>query len=530
MTSMNLPPRGWQLPSVSRRFADSTRVLVAVGLVFVAYQHSLLALMSFLTADTPVAYLGLLPLLVLGVALVKGQPRPGEGRLPHRHVDWIVGVPLLAFAGFIALALPGRLSYEFWTDRLDVLGMPFFVAGLVSILFGARVLRRVRLPVIALTLAWPLPWELGINTLLGASSSFTVQAVGLLASPLGVADRAADTLFTVGHGAGAFALNVAPQCAGANSALGFLLVGGAAMAVSEGGRARKLLWLLAGTALALAVNVGRILLVFWAGDRFGQRVALDWLHPYIGLVLFVVSILALLLALPLFGISLPTGRPAQPAEVEPRTPGRRSLTVTALVAMAATAAVFGFSNRDLARFDPFLGVNSSAAYSSMAAAPLRVAGMTGYRSQQIDWAKPYFGQSSTWDRYAYAPLQGGHLTFLDVVETDDLRAFTRYGVEACYRFHGYQIVHAGRQDVGGPASAQSVDYVMKSGQSWAVLSWVVPVHSPSGMRFQRAVAMRQVYRVSDRQRVDQELEQFARAVVRDTKPSAGAKAPPSATV
>jgi exosortase/archaeosortase family protein len=523
-----MPAPGWRLPSVPPRLADSTRVLVAVGLIVVAYHHSLLALTAFLTSDTPVAYLGLLPLLVLGVALVKGQPRPGEGRLPHRHVDWIIGVPLLAFAGFVALALPGRLSYEFWTDRLDMLGMPFFVAGLVCVLFGARVLARVRLPIVALTLAWPLPWELGITKLLAASSQLTVGAVSLLAPPLGVAQRAADTLFTVGSGSGRFALNVAPQCAGANSALGFLLVGGAAMAVSHGGRARKLLWLLAGTVLALALNIGRILLVFWVGGHFGQRVAIEWLHPYIGLVLFAVSIVLLLVALPLFKITLPVGPRQEQPEGGRRGPARRSLTATALVAMAATTAVFGFSNHDLARFDPFLGVNSAAAYSSMASAAVRVPGMSGYRSQQIDWAKPYFGQSSTWDRYAYAPADGGHLTFLDVVETDDLRAFTRYGVEACYRFHGYQIVHVGRVDVGGPAAAQAVDYVVSGGKSWAVVSWVVPVHSGTSMRFQRAVAMRQFDSADDRGRVDADLASFARAVVKNTRPSGGAAGPATA--
>src|SRR3954447_5043915 len=79
VTSLSLLGPPWAMPtglrarvSRARGLESSTRIraLVVVALAVLAYHHSLLALTTFLTADTPLAYLGLLPLLVLGVALV----------------------------------------------------------------------------------------------------------------------------------------------------------------------------------------------------------------------------------------------------------------------------------------------------------------------------------------------------------------------------------------------------------------------------------------------------------------------------
>ncbi|MDT7537105.1 MAG: hypothetical protein QOI82_690 [Actinomycetota bacterium] len=499
MTSLSLPSvPSWALPgamrarvSRARGFESSTRVraFVVVALAVLAYHHSLLALTTFLTADTPLAYLGLLPVLVLGVALVKGRPQPGEARLPHRHIDWILGVPFLAAAAFVAVTLPEELSYQYWTYRFDMLGLPFFVAGMTCLLLGSRVLRRIRVPVAALALAWPLPWELGLSRLLAAASSLAVWGVGSMASFVHATRDAGSTVFVVGSGSDAFHVNIAPQCAGANSALGFLLVGTAFVSIAHGKALRKLLWLLVGTVVVLVLNVTRILLVFWVGDRFGQRAAIDWLHPYIGLVLFTMAIAALGVLMPRFGLTFfaPAGEPVEPAPAAAVRSKRRNSFRLALA--TSIALVLGFQNAALARFDPFLGLDSQQAWLSTAPTTGSVAGWTAAKTSRIDWAKPYFGEDSTWDRYTVYKV-GAAPMFLDVINSGDLHSFSRFGVEACYRFHGYDILSNSRVDLGGPAPGQSLTYVdKKSKRVWAVVSWVLPVRSGDHIRYERAVVL-----------------------------------------
>src|SRR5471030_2578355 len=80
-------------------------ILIVAG----AYQYSLFALARGLSYETPLAYLALVPIVALMLVAVS--------------------------AGLI---LPARLGPVFWLDRLDLLGLPIFVAGLVVLFYGLR--------------------------------------------------------------------------------------------------------------------------------------------------------------------------------------------------------------------------------------------------------------------------------------------------------------------------------------------------------------------------------------------------------
>ena len=49
---------------------------------------------------------------------------------------------------------------------------------------------------------------------------------------------------------------------------------------------RKVLWLLGGMALLWAINLVRITFIFFAGKEWGESVAINVFHPFIGLVTF----------------------------------------------------------------------------------------------------------------------------------------------------------------------------------------------------------------------------------------------------
>jgi hypothetical protein len=63
-----------------------------------------------LDLDTPLAYLGLVPFMALGIGLLRARPEPGEPAIHDREIDYIVGVPLLAIALLVVTLLTGRLS------------------------------------------------------------------------------------------------------------------------------------------------------------------------------------------------------------------------------------------------------------------------------------------------------------------------------------------------------------------------------------------------------------------------------------
>jgi len=83
---------------------------------------------------------------------------------------------------------------------------------------------------------------------------------------------------------------VVTACSGVDGLVGFLLIGLLFAAMMHGPLLRKMLWLLAGLPLLWAINLGRIMFIFWAGRQWGEKVALTVFHPVIGLITFSAGV------------------------------------------------------------------------------------------------------------------------------------------------------------------------------------------------------------------------------------------------
>ena len=140
--------RRWQQASPAAR----TRIQVAVFAVavVVAFHYSLLTLVQNLNVDTPLAYIGLVPAIALALAALQRHPVRREPSIYDRQLDYILGLPLLAGAIALEYILRDHLGTMFWLWRVDLLGLPLFVAGAVALLFGTRVLWRQKLAILYL--------------------------------------------------------------------------------------------------------------------------------------------------------------------------------------------------------------------------------------------------------------------------------------------------------------------------------------------------------------------------------------------
>lgn len=475
------------------------RLALLVGATVLAYQHSLDDLVSTLSYDTPLAYLGIVPVLALVLGVFRGRDAYRSDNQPHRHVDWLIGLPMLATAAWVAIVLPDRLGYSFWTSRIDVLGMPFFVAGLTALLFGSRVLRQTLPAVVLLAFAWPFPYERIIDDLLVAAQQLTLTAVRVVAGSVG-ARNTEDTLFQIGEGAGSFVVNVAPQCAGASGVVGWLLLGvSVCLALPRGRRLRKSAWLAAGVVLLVAANVARIAGIFAVGSTFGESVAIDWVHPYVGLIIFVTAVVLLMRLLPLFGLAAVGSLMPPPGPREPRDPGSGSsgvrfgaarLTMPVVAVLVLTTAILNPVNTSLERFDPFRDIaatNASVPFETVAG---RLAGYQGAAYDDIEWGQQYFGAGASWIRHRYQSSNVATPIYVDVISTHDLRAFTEFGVEACYRFHDYGIVDQGSLDVGAASPAQYLTFFnLDTGTWWSAMAVVQAVDDAGSRRYERVLSL-----------------------------------------
>jgi len=493
-----------------RRPEDTVGLRLAVGTLAVlfAYHYSLSTLIGDLGLDSPLAYLGLVPLISVGIALLlpRGQQRGPD--IHDRQLDYIIGLPLVAGAVAAIEILPGRLSTVFWTNRIDLLTLPLFVFGVSVLLFGLRTTWRYRVPVVFLFLAWPLPYSTLIERTLDFTTAATIDGVKAALQLVAVATPVPNgdgSLFQVSNATKPFTVSIASACAGVNSMVGFVIVGTAFLAVvrgRRGGRAvlRKAVWLTLGLGLVWALNVLRILTVLWIGRSWGEGVAIDGFHPFIGMVTFCLAVLLILLAMPLFGLKVIAGAPRNPAAEQAKARSRvlgylsqRPLAAkgwrVALVAVVAAAATAGVSNSTFKHFELVAGDLGAPRLASFDEQPAVVPAYSVGQVASYDWIKRYFGGESTWNRYIYSPTgAAGGSVITDVIDGTKLKPFNAYGVEACYNFHGYDTTKEVSFDLGGGVVGHALSYRNPAqAVQWNVVYWVWPVQTKQGKRYERVV-------------------------------------------
>ena len=454
--------------------------------------------------QTPLAYISLVPFIALGLAALCSRPDRIEPPIHDRQLDYIVGVPLVVTAVVTNMLLPGKLSAMFWVWRIDLLTLPVFVAGVVALLFGVRVLWRQKLAIGYLILIWPWPYATVLLRVLDASTSATIDGLHLILRAVPVATPVASgdgSLFDVVHHGRSFPISVVSACSGINGIVGFLLVGVAFIGIVHGPWIRKLLWLVLGMLFLWIVNLGRLLFIFWAGKMWGEHIAINILHPFVGVVTFSVGVAILTLAIRPMGMTIgrseavaatdPTGPPLRPAssKVVPAVPK----IIVAVALVAAVTLVLAVADFGLRSYNLVASASGEPKLLAFRTAPAAPEGWRFRITNQFDWAKPLFGDDSTWVRYTFFDAGGGgdlHSPYgvtADIIDTSDLQSFSAYGVESCYQFHGFALQDVAQADIGGGITGQTLSFTGPNRQSWSVLYWIVPVKSGQSIRYERFV-------------------------------------------
>jgi len=521
MTTITTRPQ--QLPTRARKLRDRARLLwsdaqprtrtavqmgALLAVTVIAYSYSLTTLLQLSDLNSPLAYVSLVPIVALVLAGVNSRPSQPEPAIHDRQTDYIVGVPLMVGALCADLFLPSKLSAMFWVWRIDLLTLPFFVAGAVAVIFGVRVLWRQKVAVAFLLLAWPYPYTSVLLGVLNAFTTATLFAMNKILHVVHVAtpqvDGSSNAVFTVVHNGHPFNLSVISACSGVNSVVGFLLVGIAFAVVIRGPLIRKLLWLAGGMLLLWVLNLGRLTLVFWAGRQYGEHFAIDVLHPYIGLVLFIFGIAVMILCIRPMGLRIgnesraaTAGATASEALAPDVKRGHKHdmavpRVYLALALVLVLGIIVGFSDVGLQSYNLVEDVSGSPKLVSFISDPMTPLGWTSRYETTFNWAAPLFGEQSVWNRYQLYPGIGGDLQartdmVADVIDTPDLQTFAAFGIEQCYQFHGYSLANVTNVSLPGGITGQSMAYTSQQYGSWSIVYWIIPVKSGGNTVYERVV-------------------------------------------
>jgi exosortase len=441
--------------------------------------------------QTPLAYLAFVPAMALVLAwlrLERARPLP----IHERDLDYIIGIGLLATATAIVQLGPGLWPIQFWMQRIDLLSLPLFAGGVATLVYGVRALWELRLALVFLLFGWPAPYVPLLGDGMRLSVESTVGALAALTSVTRLLDvvPADDGIFLVHYGGELYPLSVGSACSGANSVVAFILLGTALAFVVDGPIRRRLAWLAVGAAGTWFANLLRILLVFTTSNLLGPRVAVDLLHPIAGLIFFNLTLVAMLFALPRFGLRLSS--PPRLRLSPPRQQVVRSVRL-ALLVCAAFAVMTAVADGRLSTYEVVANGFGEARLRTFQVSDVGEPNWSGTRVAEYEQGKQFFGRESTWRRFIYTWSPGAKVrsdapVYVDVISSPDVRALTAYGLEACYRFHGYQVQLRKGLDIGAGVRAELISYHNpRFDRDWTALWWEWPYRDGSRTSYERLV-------------------------------------------
>jgi exosortase/archaeosortase family protein len=447
-------------------------VLMTLSLVVVywsALRYTYVGLRSF-DPSSPLVFVPFVPFAAFAVGVTRWRGAADEPvALPQRGADVIIGGFFLGAAWLAAYEAPRIYSTETLTWRADLLSLAPFTAGMIVLLYGGRMLFRLRAAVILLTAMSPAmyrPILAPLRTVLDTGTFVLLSALQHVFTWYRAETTSQGDYVTL-NGAHPFTVSVTQACAGGGAVLGGLLLAGTVGLVTTGSLRRKLLWGLVTVALAWLGNILRLLVLFVVGYHYDMATMMGRPHDWLGAACLSLSLsLSLLLVRP-FGLAFFVRTPhPTPAHCLTRM-SRGTIavaTVAALAVMVPSAAATG-------RFDFLAGRSHSAAPSAQEAISA-VPGITPLAP--IGWAPAFFGSQARWSRWLIfdATSAGSMPTAVDIVHTADAARFDTYGLAACYGFHGYQLTVQGTTSLPGGRVGESIVYRDRAtGAHVTVLAW-----------------------------------------------------------
>ncbi len=212
----------------------------------------------------------------------------------RKSYNFVAGILLCA----VSLLAYWYGIYTFSSTEYHMLTLPFFVAGLILVLFNTQTLKKLAFPLAFLFFLTPPPDQFinGLGSLLAnlsaAASNGLANLFGMHATISSSNIGPIITLSTPSQGVLLF--NVAIECSGIYSLIGFVVFAVFTTYITKSTIWSKLFFIIMGIPLVLALNIIRITILLGIGDVFGENLTLIVFHDVAGTVLIFFGVLIML--------------------------------------------------------------------------------------------------------------------------------------------------------------------------------------------------------------------------------------------
>lgn len=489
MTSASVPlPRATPLTFIRRHW----RLVAVVALGLGPFLPSILAMREFLLADNA---LGFTPFALPAAAYLFWARSRSDQKPTDRDilVDLFVMSPLVVSAFFILFITPSSLSWYFWLNRVDLAALTPWATAVALTFLGYQRILQTWPAWVMLIFTWPYPavWVQRVLTPLFVDVTAAVArySVGFFRLPYDV-DASEPQVFVSTHlpEADNFVLVVGQLCSGTSATIGFLIVGATLAFLSRGSAGSRVRWLAAGLVLAFVSNLIRVIVLLTVAGQVSRDVAVEQVHPVLGMVLFCVVIVVMLLLLKPFGLRFDPVPHGRRLAWEPVAGGGKALRLLWVLMVAAGLGIGG-GVAQAQQFD-FIGVGDGAPAVSVEDERGIIPELPGWKiihETEISWTD-LFGGTSRGDVFTYYSTDwqqlGDPQIGVQTVVTEDRATLERYSLEQCIDFHQRDLEARRAVDIGYGITAYILHDTYEDIPS-SVLYWVMPVNVDGEVRHAR---------------------------------------------
>jgi exosortase/archaeosortase family protein len=277
----------------------------------------------------------LLMLLLFAMFTAKEKIKPEVKRK-----DILIGLFVFLLLILITVYLRFELSYLFISYRIDMLLFPLLIATLAIVLFGLKNLDKFR----AMAIYALLASSLLMTPFIEANQGFAVFNTVVVYSVARVFIHNLSYIPPITITANGYQVGIGQTCVGIGVLIAIVLFLLPIAYLYEGSVKRKVLWIASGFALLLLLNIIRMFSIATAWLIYGPSNAILGIHIFAGILLFYLSIIAMILLSGRYGLSIGVGKKTKETRSKGKTYYKMGIVAAVLIAFAYFAFTYNYSS------------------------------------------------------------------------------------------------------------------------------------------------------------------------------------------
>ena len=266
---------GFQLKS---RIFSYIQLLILISSFLILFNHTIIELVKDWSTNANYSHGFLVPFIS---AYMIWRKKKELISLPLTPNNWGLFIIVMG----MMMHIVGNIGAELFIMRSAII---FTILGLAIYFTGAKITKKIIIPIAYLTFMIPLPaiiWNKIAFPLQIFASNIAEMVIQLLGIPI---LREGNILYLTNT-----ILEVADACSGLRSLITLLALSAAFAYISGHSKIKKWILLISAIPIAILVNIIRLILTASLADHFSAKIAQGFLHEFSGLVIYILALIML---------------------------------------------------------------------------------------------------------------------------------------------------------------------------------------------------------------------------------------------